>query len=132
MEKLVIRHPTPILHVVSLSHGNFGTTGNTSLVWQRLKSNVVVPSLPDIYKYICVTFWAIAIWNIIELIPITLDGVWKKVTILQDNINVWPEEEGILEMAGTPIIATTINKKAESTLTVHGDISDNLLDDGNN
>ena len=33
VEESAIRQLTPMLHIFRLTHGNYGTTGNTSLVW---------------------------------------------------------------------------------------------------
>ena len=55
IEETAIRQVIPILHIVKLSHGNYGTTGNASMVWKMSKLNIILPNLPYTCKYICIT-----------------------------------------------------------------------------
>ena len=50
VEESTIDKITHILHIVKLTHDNYGTTGNTSLVWQKSKLNIMLPNLPETYK----------------------------------------------------------------------------------
>ena len=54
VEDSEIRQITPMFHIVKLSHGNYGTTGNTIMVWQRSKLSIMLPNLPATCKYICI------------------------------------------------------------------------------
>ena len=54
VEELAITKILPMLHVVRLTHGNSGTTGNTSLVWQKSTLRRILPDLSVACQYICI------------------------------------------------------------------------------
>ena len=54
-EEAAIRQITPLISIIRLKHGNLGTKGNTSCVWQQSKLNRVLPNLPRECKFIVVT-----------------------------------------------------------------------------
>ena len=108
VEESAIRQLTPMLHIVRLTHGGYGTTGNTSLVWQKSKLHTVLSNLPSTCKYICIEkvsrsnnggnnrmvqtkFEREKIGEVLELLQHTVVGVWAEITLSQDNLNIWPK-----------------------------------------
>ena len=100
VEESSIEQLTPMLHIVRLSHGNYGVTGNTSLVWQRSKLHSVLPNLPSTCKYVCIErlssggngeankmvqtkFEGQKIGEVLELLKHTVVSVWAEITVSQ-------------------------------------------------
>ena len=151
VEESAIRQITPMLHIVKLSHGNYGTTGNTSMVWQRSKLNIILPNLPATCKYICIRrasqrqqrgntqmvqtkFERAKIGEALDLLSKTMDGVWNNITFSQEHLEAWPLAGDILDLNETPTIiqTDTNNNKQSQNLPPIGNIVDQLVGDGDN
>ena len=141
-----------MLHIFRLNHGNYGTTGDTSLVWQNSKVHHVLPTHPSTCKYICIERVSRSnngdnnrmvqknekekIGDVQELLQHTVVGVWAKITLSQDDLNAWPQSGDILDLDVIPQITTTLNEKEDSVESSnefnHSNILGDLLGDGDN
>lgn len=54
VEEVGIIQPFHMLHILRLSHGHYGTTDNTSRVWQTSKLHADLPNLSSTCKYACI------------------------------------------------------------------------------
>ena len=149
VEESAIHQVTPMLHIVKLSHGNYGTTGNTSMVWQRSKLNIILPNLPATCKYICIKrasqrqqrgntqmvqtkFERAKIGEALDLLSKTMDGVWNNNTLSQEYLEAWPLVGDILDLNETPTIIQTDTNDIEQSpnLLPPGNIVEQLVGDG--
>lgn len=111
-EEAAIRQITPLISIVRLTHGNIGSKGNTSCVWQQSRLNTVLPNLPQNCGYIVVKrasqnqqgsqlrstrFSRHRIQRALELLQETGLGVWD-IQISNDNLNAWPEEGDLCDI----------------------------------
>ena len=121
-----------MLSIVRLAHGNIGSNGNTSCVWQQSKIHTVLPNLPSQCKFIVITrsqknssrmkstrFRRDRIERALNLLRATGHEAWD-IQIDQSNLDAWPAEGDLCELNSNLII-------------LERDENGNILDeDGNN
>jgi hypothetical protein len=107
-EEAAIRQITPLISIVSLTHGNIGSKGNTSCVWQKSKLNQILPNLPQECKFIIIRrnqrsgsndisnikstkFSRERIHALLVLLSSTCEP-WTSITIDNDRLYQWPAE----------------------------------------
>ena len=110
IEEAAIRQITPLVSIVKLAHGNIGSKGNTTCMWNHSKLCTILPNLPSTCQYFVLSYEAkkskiilkstkferIKIQRCLELLLCTVEGVWKeketfKIKISQENLEKWPE-----------------------------------------
>ena len=107
VEEAAIRQITPLIHLTRLTHGNLGTKGNTSCVWQQSKLHLLLPHLPRDIKYIFIVRGNSRsrsglkstrvrrkfIQQALEMLrSCDADNVWTHVTIVRERLDAWPED----------------------------------------
>jgi len=51
IEEAAIRQITPLVSIVKLAHGNIGSKGNTTCMWNHSKLCTILPNLPSTCQY---------------------------------------------------------------------------------
>ena len=117
-EEAAIRQISPLISIVRFPHGSLGSKGNTTCVWQQSELNLVLPNLPEECKFIIIRrkqkkggkselkstkFERRRIQRALELLSLTVDGVWKKtqdfhIEISQEKLKKWPEKGDLADM----------------------------------
>ena len=121
-EEAAICQVTPLVHGVKLAHGNIGTQGNTSCVWQKSRLQLVLPNLPwDCYTLVVervrrptasrgntplrpFKFKRYRIHRALVLLQRTSTLPWAPIEIDGCRVNAWPEEGNLLELPEIPRI----------------------------
>ena len=106
IEEAAIRQITPLVSIVKLAHGNIGSKGNTTCMWNHSKLCTILPNLPSTCQYFVLSheakkkskivlkstkFERKKIQRCLELLSCTVEGVWKekesfKINISQENL----------------------------------------------
>jgi PIF1 helicase. len=125
-EEAAIRQITPLISIVSLKEGNIGAKGNTHLVWQQSKLQLILPNLPQECKFIIMKrgrdnsngqgpanhgrsqlkstkFERHKIARALELLVETIPDVWKatstySITVSQARLDMWPHHGDLAEL----------------------------------
>jgi hypothetical protein len=125
-EEAAIRQITPLISIVRLKEGNIGAKGNTHLVWQQSKLQLVLPNLPHECKFIIMKrasgnsngqgtgnhgssqikstkFERHKIARALELLVETVPDVWKatetySITVSQARLDMWPCRGDLAEL----------------------------------
>ena len=154
IEEAAIRQITPLISIVKLAHGNIGSKGNTTCMWNQSRLCTILPNLPNQCKYFVLSykskkdsdiilkstkFEKIKIQRCLELLSYTVENVWKssndfKIEISQNNLDKWPLSGDIRHLDDVPTIPIS-----EDILEKHDkDLDDlkletmpNLYTDGN-
>ena len=90
IEEAAIRKITPLVSIVKLAHGNIGSKGNTTCMWNQSKLCTILPNLPSTCQYFVLSYEAkkkgsislkstkferIKIQKCLELLSCTVEGV---------------------------------------------------------
>jgi hypothetical protein len=125
-EEAAIRQITPLISIVKLKEGNIGAKGNTHLVWQQSKLQLILPNLPHECKFVILkrgnstsngqgtnnrrmsqikstTFERHKIARALELLLETVPDVWKttetySITVSQARLDMWPVRGDLAEL----------------------------------
>jgi hypothetical protein len=119
-EEAAIRRITPLISIVRLAHGNIGSKGNTSCVWQQSKLATVLPNLPSECKFIIITrqdrangaheglkstkFSRKRIERVLTLLAQTGHEAWADIEISQENLEKWPETGDLCNLNSDMVI----------------------------
>ena len=124
IEEAAIRQITPLISIVKLAHGNIGSKGNTTCMWNQSRLCTILPNLPNQCKYFVLSykskkdsdiilkstkFEKIKIQRCLELLSYTVENVWKssndfKIEISQNNLDKWPLSGDIRHLDDVPTI----------------------------
>ena len=117
IEEAAIRQITPLVSIVKLAHGNIGSKGNTTCMWNHSKLCTILPNLSSTCQYLyyymrpkkskitlkSTKFERVKIQRCLELLSFTMEGVWKrkessKIKISDFFLGKWPESGDIRDL----------------------------------
>ena len=142
VEEAAIRQICPLISILRLTNGNIGSRGNTSCVWQKSKLSVVLPNLPQECNYIILKrrnastdilaetkFKRHKIERCLRLLKATEHDAWGHITICEDRIGAWPEQDDICNVVdGVEIVeedgVTPANTNQAAGVNIDGDGDD--------
>ena len=58
IEEAAIRQITPLVSIVKLAHGNIGSKGNTTCMWNESSLCTILPNLPSTCQYFVLSYEA--------------------------------------------------------------------------
>ena len=58
IKEATIRQITPLVSIVKLAHGNIGSKGNTTCMWNQSKLCTILPNLPNTCQYFVLSYEA--------------------------------------------------------------------------
>ena len=67
IEEAAIRQITPLVSIVKLAHGNIGSKGNTTCMWNQSKLCTILPNLPSTCQYFVLSYEAKKKFNFIKI-----------------------------------------------------------------
>ncbi|KAL7537702.1 hypothetical protein ACHAXR_008006, partial [Thalassiosira sp. AJA248-18] len=142
VEEAAIRRITPLASIVKLAHGNIGTKGNISCVWQQSSLGTVLPNLPQDCRFIVIVrqqgtssqlkstkFNRAKIQLALQLLKETGLEAWSDIEISEHNLNQWPESGDLCDHLSQQLNLVVLERDEEGELYV---AEDNVGQDNNN
>ena len=114
-EEAAIRQVTPLVSIMRLKHGNIGSKGTTTCVWQQSKINAILPNLPHECRIITIQrrkqregvhislksyeFQREKIVRALTWLKDTRAVPWNEIEISEEAISQWPETGNLASLA---------------------------------
>ncbi|KAL7526201.1 hypothetical protein ACHAXR_003700, partial [Thalassiosira sp. AJA248-18] len=130
-EEAAIRRITALASIVKLAHGNIGTKGNISCVWQQSHLGTVLPNLPQDCRFIVIVrqqgtssqlkstkFNRAKIELALRLLKATGLEAWRDIEISEDNLNQWPESGDLCDHLTQQMNLVVLERDEEGELYV--------------